>query len=176
MNERGFTLAELLVSVAVLGLVMAGVFVLQQQGQIAYLWGSARVEVQQNARFALDLMTRELRSALSITSVGANCNNTTGADTITFTDASNAIVIYALSGSVLQRSYAGTNTDIIGGVASFKVFCYNADGYTPVAAGSEANIHSLRIVVETQAESTTASGAAGAQRAIVESRVKLRNL
>jgi prepilin-type N-terminal cleavage/methylation domain-containing protein len=175
VNERGFTLAELLVSVAMLGLVMAGVFVLQQQGQIAYLWGSARVEVQQNARFALDLMTRELRSALSITTVGSNCNST-GADTITFRDSSNETVVYSLSGTTLQRTHAGATSDLIGGVASFRIFCYTADGYTPIGAGNEPSIRSLKVVVQTQADPMPAPGAPGAQQAAVESRVKLRNL
>jgi len=65
-DERGFTLAELLVATAVSGLVMAGVFVVQQGGQQAYLLGAARVETQQSARVTLDLMTRELRSARSM--------------------------------------------------------------------------------------------------------------
>jgi prepilin-type N-terminal cleavage/methylation domain-containing protein len=175
MNERGFTLAELLVAMAMLGFVMAGVFVLQQQGQTAYLWGSTRVAMQQNARFALDLITRELRSALSITSVGANCDGT-GANTITFQDESNNTVIYAVSGSTLQRSYAGANTDLIGGVASFQIFCYSSDGYTAVGTPNEANIRSIRIVIQTQPEAAAGAGTAGAQHANVESRVKLRNL
>jgi prepilin-type N-terminal cleavage/methylation domain-containing protein len=177
VNERGFTLAELLVSVAVLGLVMAGIFVLQQQGQTAYLWGSARVEVQQSARFALDLVTRELRSARSITTVGAGCDDaTTGANTITFQDASDQTVIYQVSSGTLQRSVAGTNTDLIGGVASFRINCYRADGYTLVGTPNEADIRSLEVAVQIQAQATAASGAPGAQRATVESRVKLRNL
>jgi len=45
-NQRGFSLAELLVATAVIGLVMAGVFVVQQEGQQAYLLGSSRVETQ----------------------------------------------------------------------------------------------------------------------------------
>jgi len=65
-DQRGFTLAELLVVTAVLGIVLAGVMMIQQSGQQAYVMGSNRVETQQNARVALDGMTRELRSALSV--------------------------------------------------------------------------------------------------------------
>jgi len=43
-DERGFTLTELLVVTAVLGLILAAVVVLQQRGQEAYLFGSHRVE------------------------------------------------------------------------------------------------------------------------------------
>jgi prepilin-type N-terminal cleavage/methylation domain-containing protein len=35
-NQRGFTLAELFVATAVIGVVMTGVFTIQQQGQHAY--------------------------------------------------------------------------------------------------------------------------------------------
>lgn len=62
-DQRGFSLAELLVVVAVLALILTGVLALQQQGQIAYLMGSNRVETQQNARVAMALMSREIREA-----------------------------------------------------------------------------------------------------------------
>ena len=67
-DQHGFSLPELLLTVAILGLVIAGTFTLQQQRQQAYLLGSNRVETQQNARVALDLMTRELRAATSTSS------------------------------------------------------------------------------------------------------------
>ncbi len=51
----------------VLALILTGVIALQQQGQIAYLMGSNRVETQQNARVAIALMTREIREACSLT-------------------------------------------------------------------------------------------------------------
>ena len=84
-NQRGFTLAELLIVTAVTGLVMGGVFVVQQGGQQAYLLGSNRVETQQNARVALDLMTRELRSAQSITTIVSSLTSPPAPD-ITFVD------------------------------------------------------------------------------------------
>src|SRR5438094_59908 len=52
---------------AMLALVLSGVYTLQQQGLYSYMMGSAKVEAQQNARVALDLMIRELRSATSVT-------------------------------------------------------------------------------------------------------------
>ncbi|PYO57824.1 MAG: hypothetical protein DMD83_07175 [Candidatus Rokuibacteriota bacterium] len=59
----GLSLAELLVSLAVLGLVLAGLFGILHSGVKAYGWGVARVESQQAARVALERMARELREA-----------------------------------------------------------------------------------------------------------------
>ena len=75
-DQRGFTLTELLVVATVLGLILAGVVLIQQQGQQAYLFGSHRVEVQQNNRAALELMVRELRSAQSVTAIPSATNLT----------------------------------------------------------------------------------------------------
>src|SRR6266536_3622113 len=59
----GLSLAELLVSLAVLGLVLAGLFGILHSGVKAYGWGVGRVEAQQAARVALERMARELREA-----------------------------------------------------------------------------------------------------------------
>ena len=122
LNEHGFSLTELLIVCVITGMVMAGILALQQQGQLAYLWGSTRVEVQQNARMAVDLMTRELRSATSVTP-NASCSDaysptttTNGANTITFVDVNAKTVTYAKSGAsapyILQRTYDGVTTDM----------------------------------------------------------------
>lgn len=173
-DERGFTLAELMISVAVLGLMMAGVFALQQQGQFAYLFVSGRVEVQQNARIALDLMVREIRSAQSIT----DCATATQ---ISFTDENGTAVTYALGGTsapfVLLRSVPGVaspNDQLIGGVRSLTITCYTSDAYTTTTTA--ASVRSVKISVQTMTEGPASSGSVGAQSATVEARVRVRNL
>ena len=61
-DQHGFTLAELIVVIAILGVMLAGLVTVQMQGQQSYLIGSHRVEAQQNGRVALEMMIRELRS------------------------------------------------------------------------------------------------------------------
>jgi hypothetical protein len=56
-------LADLLVSIALLGLTCGVTLVLLQQGQQAWTVGAARVEAQQSARAALTWLAAELRLA-----------------------------------------------------------------------------------------------------------------
>ena len=57
------TLADLLVAMAVLGLVLGGIIVTLEQGHQAWSVGAARVEAQQSARVALTWLAAELRGA-----------------------------------------------------------------------------------------------------------------
>ena len=62
-GEGGFTLVEMMISVAILGLVMAGLLGLLTSSRNAYSRGSSTIEAQQNARLALDRMGKEIREA-----------------------------------------------------------------------------------------------------------------
>ena len=61
--QRGFTLTELMIAAAVLGLVMAGLLGLLTAGQGAYARGANTIDAQQNVRVALERMTKEIREA-----------------------------------------------------------------------------------------------------------------
>jgi prepilin-type N-terminal cleavage/methylation domain-containing protein len=61
--RRGFTLSELLVAVAIIGLVMAGLLTLLVQGNQSYLTGSNQAEAQAVARATIERMTVDLREA-----------------------------------------------------------------------------------------------------------------
>jgi len=62
-RAAGFTLAELLVTAAVAGILLGGLGVLLDSSLRAAVAGAARVEAQQAARWALMRMARELRDA-----------------------------------------------------------------------------------------------------------------
>ena len=62
-SQRGFTLAEMLVVCAIVGLVMASLLGLVMQGQQAYWFGTTQVDSQQQVRVALERMTKEIREA-----------------------------------------------------------------------------------------------------------------
>jgi prepilin-type N-terminal cleavage/methylation domain-containing protein len=176
-NQRGFSLAELLIVMALTGLILAGVFAIQQRGTNSYLMGAGRVETQQNARTALELMVRELRSATCVTALGS-------ATDITFktgsTDCALGVTIrYQLTGSTLNRTEAGVGGVLIGGVQSL-AFTYYAVGFDPVTNTGPtttipANLKAVRIQIITRPERPAGAGTPGDQRATVESTVMLRN-
>jgi type IV pilus assembly protein PilW len=61
--EAGYSLVEVLVATAVMGLLMSATLSLLQSGLAAWGWGAGRVEAQQDLRAALERMARELREA-----------------------------------------------------------------------------------------------------------------
>jgi len=61
-DQRGYTLTELLITVAILGLVMAAVLAVQMTSNTMFLRGETQAEAQQGARAAM-LMEEDLRMA-----------------------------------------------------------------------------------------------------------------
>ena len=172
-DQRGFSLAELLMVTAVLGLVMAAVIAIQQKGQEVYTYGSNRIEAQQNARVALDLMTRELRSAQSIVTLG-------GAGDVTFRDQNNTEVQYQLSGTNLNRISGGTTATIIGGVQTLTMtYCAVWDAVTnacTTTAATPSAVTVIRVQLTARTEDTASTGSLGDRRMTVESAIRLRNV
>jgi len=62
-NFRGFTLVEILVALAVSGIVLSGIYSTYQSQQRSYILQDQIAQVQQNLRAAMYLLTRELRLA-----------------------------------------------------------------------------------------------------------------
>jgi prepilin-type N-terminal cleavage/methylation domain-containing protein len=179
MNQRGFTLVELMVALTTLAVVLGGVYALQQQGLNSYLMGWGRVEAQQDARLALDLLVRELRSAPEPLTTVAGCDAGTGDITFKALDDQNptgptVILRYRLNGTNLERTKDGTMTVLIGGVVSFTVRCFDASG---VATAIAANVRSLTVAIQTrpQAIGSTSHSPAN-QQILIQSEVRLRNV
>ena len=62
-NKRGFTLVELLVVMAIMGIVASAIFALYLNSQRTALEQEQIVDVQQSIRFALDQIERDIRMA-----------------------------------------------------------------------------------------------------------------
>lgn len=171
-NQRGFSLAELLVVTAVLGLTMSAVFLIQQKGQESYTMGSNRIEAQQNTRVALDLMTRELRTALQMVTLG-------GPGDVTFLDQSGVQVQYQLASGTLNRISGGT-MPIIGGVQALTMtYCkvWNAVTNTcATTAATPAEVTVIQVRLTAKTEESVAAGSLGDRRAVMETAIRLRNI
>ena len=174
VNERGFTLAELLVVSAVLGIVMLGVFAVQRQGISAYLMGTGRVEVQQNARAALETMLNDVRLAQAVTAIPAACGTGPvptggGATSISINDQNGVARQYQLVGSDLQRD----GVTLVGGVQTLRIWCYDQ---TDTLTGTAANVRTVYVRIFTRTESGATATDGRNQHAVMETRVRLRNL
>ena len=62
-NRKGFTLVELLIAIAISGIVAGAIFTAFQSQQKSYLIQDQVTEMQQNLRAGTDLMVREIRMA-----------------------------------------------------------------------------------------------------------------
>ena len=180
MNQKGFSLAELLIAAAMTSLLMAGVFVILQQGENAYMLGAGRAEVQQTARGALDRIARELRTGSNVTAVTAASVNA-GSISFQYIDdtATTVTVTYSLNGTALQRNQtapavAGQPEIVIGGVTSFVLTCYDTNN---VATTTVADVRTVNVRLATQVQdAATTNVSPKNQRAVVEDRVRMRNL
>ena len=175
-NQNGFTLAELLIACAMVGVVLAGTFVALQQGQNAYQYGSGRVEVQQNARMAVDRMAHDLRTGATVTAATAT------SVTFQYIDDTGATVTvsYSQTGTNLQRNQtvpvpaAAQPETLIGGVNALVLTYYDNNNVLTTTA---ANVRVVDIKVTTQPQATgLGSYNLANQQAVFEDRVRLRNL
>jgi len=112
-GQKGFTLIELLVGMAITSILMAGIFAFYQNQLKSHITQEELVNMQQDARVGMYMMTREIRMA------GYDPQNTgdftiliANADTIFFqsdidgdgTPASDEHFFYSLNGGNLARS------------------------------------------------------------------------
>ena len=74
---KGFSVVEIVVSVLILTFLVAGIFMVLNVGDMSYDTDMGLIHLQQQARLAMDGMTRELRQA----DISADPD---GADSITF--------------------------------------------------------------------------------------------
>ena len=75
VENKGFTLIEILVSLAILGIVLAGIYSVYNMQHKSYIVQEQVTEMQQSERIALQMITRDIRMAgLGL----SECNSATG--------------------------------------------------------------------------------------------------
>jgi prepilin-type N-terminal cleavage/methylation domain-containing protein len=140
-GQDGFTLAELLVAFAIVGLTLAAIAGIQQAALQAYVTGDKKAEVQQNARMALERIAHEIREATAVTAGAAS--------SITLVRPGGAVVTYALNAGTLTRN----GLVVIGGVVALTFAYRNVNDATLAApVGAPATIRRVEVTIRTRTE------------------------
>ena len=200
-SQRGFTLTELVISMAVIAFILGGMLTLQLTGQQTYLTGSNQVESQESGRIALQRMTTEIRGA---------GNDPTGASPAVWTKITNASataftiqndwsgdgfinnaitvnvngtlrgeqVTYSLNGSTLQRQESAidaTPQTVIDGVDAL-TFTYYDKTNLPIANPGANASSILTIAISLRTRPTDQPAATqGRTWVTMDDRVRIRN-
>ncbi|MBF0330352.1 MAG: prepilin-type N-terminal cleavage/methylation domain-containing protein [Candidatus Omnitrophica bacterium] len=118
-NTRAYTMVEIVISIALFTVVMAGIYGALTTSQIIYNKNSAFMEMEAQCRNAVDRIVREVRQASSQT-ITTNFNSTTN-DKIMFTIPSAIGIQYYLSGTnLVRRAPDGTTKTIASNVDRLK--------------------------------------------------------
>ena len=160
--ERGASLVELLVGLALLGLVMAGALTLLAGGLEAWQWGMARVDAQQAARAGLERMAGELRLAgYDPRGAGLAAIVVAEPDRVVLQHDLNASgvidptrerVSYLVRGGVLRRDAGGGAQPLAEGVRALSLLYRDEAG---TATTDPAAVRSVRIRLEVGARAPT---------------------
>jgi hypothetical protein len=151
------TLADLIVSAALLGVTAGATLALLQQGQQAWTVGAARVEAQQSARAALTWLAAELRTAGQGPRGVPALSAVEPARVVLHVDrngdgvvaGAGETVTWRLAGDVLRRDAGGGAQPVINGVRAlaFAGFTAAGDPTTDPAA-----VRRLTITLSTRAD------------------------
>ena len=198
-DQRGFTLAEFLVAIAIVGLIMAGVLTIIMTGNETYATGANQIEAQQAARVALERMVREIRGAgynpksaacppnCPIVAAPGLANPTATALLIQNDNDGNGAfagpterIVYTLNGTNLQRQdldVVGSQPEtIVGGIQAL-TFTYldENDAVIVVVPGNIQTIRSVQISLTTQPENQPAAWQIGKVLVTMSDKIRLRN-
>jgi prepilin-type N-terminal cleavage/methylation domain-containing protein len=110
VSQAGFTLIELSIGLLLTGILVAAIFGLLSTSLESRMRGDRSIELQQTARYAMDLMVRELQYATRITAVAPTSitfqTEQFGAKTITY-----SLARGANNASILRRNQQDSSGD-----------------------------------------------------------------
>jgi prepilin-type N-terminal cleavage/methylation domain-containing protein len=108
-DQRGFSMSELLVVCALLGIVMAGVLSLLLVGQQSATTTSNKVDAQANARVGIERMIEEIREA-GYLPAGPTCPGAPATPCPPFNYAFSAITNQSATGLTIQNDWNANST------------------------------------------------------------------
>ena len=141
----GFTLAELLIVIVVASVAAVTFSAMFIEAVKTYQFMDAEKTMLEDARYAEERVTRELKRVRDNTSIA-----TANATTLTFTDRSNATVSFSwsgVSGADLLYTKAGSSQVLAKGVDSlaFQYWTKNGAAATPILSPSATDIWRVTI-------------------------------
>ncbi len=118
-SQNGLTLMELILTIAIIGIVSAFIGGILYYEITTYEMVSARKENLQNARFAIQVMTREIRHIVEPDSIYR-----AAVDSLWFRELSGDVILYHQNGGQLRRN----SELLLGGATDFGFTYYDNDG------------------------------------------------
>jgi len=192
LSEKGFTLIEVLVAIAIAGIVMAGIYSAYYSQQKSYVVQEQVAEAQQNLRAAMNFIEREIRMAgcdpmgsadAAIITAGANSiqfsediSDGAGGSSNGVIDTDSENITYYLEDGKLRRSTidGATGNPIVHTLAeniqglNFTYFDADTNEIAqPITSATIVNIRSVRVGM---------TAPAGTNQRAVTAHVKCRNL
>ena len=177
---HGFTLVEIMMVMLILGTIAGALFVSFLVGKNSFVTADAFVQVQQDARQALDVMARELRSVGNIPNPGNGAARATlefqlplgygstsvcgvadatcwGAVDASGTPRANWSLIYRLNGSQLVRQVVNALPNAGGAAQSTRVIANNLDA-AQTSFTYDSNAKTVRLSLAVQINSAQIPG------------------
>lgn len=172
-NNKGMSLVEMMITAFLFSIILGAIMITLSTGRASLSTGSSQVDVQQDARKALNAMVRELRQAGMTTILGVPADGSINSS-ITFQIPSSISVAGPVWSGAIQYSLGGLNNRQLLRVQS---------GNTRVMGNNISNIsfsrnagspETLNISVSVQ-KNTFPGFVARQSTAALSSRVRLRN-
>ncbi|MBC8441326.1 MAG: prepilin-type N-terminal cleavage/methylation domain-containing protein [Deltaproteobacteria bacterium] len=168
-KEHGFTLVEILIAIAITGIVSAALFTAFQSQQKSYVAQEDVAVIQQNLRAGMDMMVREIRMAGYDPSRDANAGIVSAiSDSIAFTidetgdgdiDDSNEYITYSLyTSDNIQKlgrksTVTANNQPVSENIDALEFFYKLADESQTLTPPDPTLIRSLRITMLARGDS-----------------------
>ncbi len=148
-QSRGFTLIEIVLTIVLIGIVSSIAAVIIMQGAKSASSVKSRVEAHEQARFAVDRMSRELLLIRSRAAAPVDDIITMNATTLEYNDITGTRIGFRLNGNTLERYDGSWQTLATGIAAPGGMFTYyNAAG---TSGATQPNLWSIQInLVATQ--------------------------
>lgn len=141
---RGWSVAELILVIVIVGTLGAFVGPVLLQGSTAYDKTQASIATYAKMRYAMERMAREIRQVRRSPADGANFDiSSMLASSFAFVKEDATTVTLSFSGSVVTLDYGGTAATLTDQVGSFALAYYQQDGST--AATSAANVSFVQV-------------------------------